>query len=184
MPTIHDKTALILIDVQEGFKDPVWGKRNNPQMETNIAQLLQHWREANRPIFHIQHNSVLPESPLRPKQAGNDFMDIAQPKGDEPVIGKTVNSAFIGTDLEARLREQNIQQLVLVGLTTNHCVSTTTRMAGNLGFDVYLVRDATATFDRVGVDGTVFPAEQVHAMSLANLHDEFATVVEVASILK
>ncbi len=184
MPTINEKTALILIDVQEGFNDPVWGKRNNPQMEDNIMQLLQEWRMANRPIFHIQHNSVLPESPLRLNQVGNDFMEISQPQGNEPVIGKTVNSAFIGTDLEARLREQDIEQMVIIGLTTNHCVSTTTRMAGNLGFDVYLVSDATATFDRVGIDGAVFPAEQVHAMSLANLNDEFATVVKTDTLIQ
>lgn len=182
---ISDTTALILIDVQDGFHNLAhWGgRRNNPDAEHNMARLLAHWREQKRPIFHVQHMSTTPNSPLRPNQAGNAIQKIVAPIGDEPVIQKSVNSAFIGTDLEARLRENGIESVVIVGLITNHCVETTARMAGNLGFDTIVVEDATATFDRVGHDGTHYPAETIHAMSLSNLNGEFATIVKTGQLL-
>lgn len=183
MPEFSKNAALIIIDVQQGFDDPSWGNRNNPDAEDNIAKILQKWRDTKRPIFHIKHNSTEPNSPLRLGQSGNDIKPELAPQNDEPVIEKAVNSAFIGTDLEQRLREANIQQLVIVGLTTNHCVSTTTRMAGNFGFETYLIADATATFDRIGHDGKTYSAQLIHDTALANLHEEFATILNTSDIL-
>ncbi len=176
-------TALLLIDVQQGFDDPRLGSRNNPQAEATIAQLLAAWRSASRPIIHVQHLSLEPNSPLRAEVAGAAFKPEAQPLPDEPIVQKHVNSAFIGTDLRAQLDAAGIDALVVVGLTTNHCVSTTARMAGNFGYQTFVVEDATATFDRVGADGTLYPAELVHGVSLANLHGEFAQVVDSAEVL-
>jgi nicotinamidase-related amidase len=176
-------TALIVIDVQAGFDHPKWGKRNNPNAEENVAKLLAAWRESERPIFHIQHLSTEEDSPLQPGRPGVEIKEIVKPLWHEPVITKRVNSAFIGTDLEARLRQRMVKTVVLCGLTTNHCVETTTRMAGNLGFDTYLAGDACATFDRVGPDGVTYAAEQIHAISLANLHGEFATVSSTEAII-
>ena len=99
------------------------------------------------------------------------------------MIEKRVNSAFIGTSLETDLRRTGCRGLVIVGLTTNHCVSTTARMAGNLGFATWVVSDATATFDRVGPDGVEHPAEQIHAIALSDLHGEFATVVDTGTVI-
>lgn len=181
-----DNAALIIVDVQKGFSEQGYfgGNRNNPQAESNIKRLLQAWRDSKRPIFHIKHNSTEAKSPLRPGQAGNQIQEEVAPQNHEPLIEKTVNSAFIGTDLEQRLHDANIQQVVIVGLTTNHCVSTTTRMAGNLGFNTYLVADATAAFDRIGLDGTLYPAQLIHDTTLANLQEEFATVLSTSEILK
>lgn len=176
-------TALIIIDVQQGFNNPVWGKRNNPDAESNIAKLIGLWRREKRPIVHIQHRSVEPDSPLRPGLPGCEFKPEAMPEAGEPVFQKTVNSGFIGTGLEAYLRDQGIVQLVAAGLTTDHCVSTTVRMAGNLGFKVQLVADATATFDRRGPDGRIFSADDIHAIHLASLHGEFCEVVSTASLM-
>jgi nicotinamidase-related amidase len=176
-------TALILIDVQKGFDDPVWGRRNNPDAEMNIATLLHKWRQTGRPIVHIQHCSRHPQSPLHASSPGNEIQDLVRPQGDEPVLQKQVNSAFIGTDLEERLRRDGITTLIITGLTTNHCVETTTRMAGNLGFDVYFVSDATATFDRTGPDGVLHSAEEIQAITLTNLHQEFATIVTTDAVL-
>ena len=175
--------ALLLIDVQRGFDEPHWGARNNPQAEQRIAELLAAWRKASWPVIHVQHMSTEPDSPLRPDRAGNAFKPEAMPRPGEPVFQKSVNSAFIGTRLESYLREGKISRLVVAGLTTDHCVSTTVRMAGNLGFDVILVDDATATNDRSGPDGVVYPAEQVHRLALASLHGEFARVRSTADVL-
>ncbi len=183
---IQDKPALLLIDVQKGMDDLAYwgGHRNNPDAEENMARLLHFWREHDMPIFHIKHNSTNPNSRLVAGQPGNDIKDIVQPIGDEPVIEKNVNSAFIGTDLQQRLDDAGIKTLVIVGLTTDHCVSTTTRMAGNLGYTSFLIADATATFDKIGPNGKKYTAEMIHEAELASLHGEFATVVETGALIK
>ncbi|MEO8032112.1 MAG: cysteine hydrolase family protein [Gemmatimonadota bacterium] len=175
--------ALLIVDAQQGFDDPRWGTRNNPEAERRIATLLAAWRRARWPVVHVQHMSTEPDSPLRPELAGNAFIPEAVPLDGEPVFQKSVNSAFIGTALESHLHREGIGQLVIAGMTTDHCISTTVRMAGNLGFDVVLVEDATATFDRVGPDGIHYSADQVHRLALASLHGEFAQVKSSAEVL-
>ena len=175
--------ALLLIDVQQGFDDPRWGQRNNPAAEGNIARLLDRWRRSGWPVLHAQHHSRLPQSLLAPGQPGNDIKPEVLPLPEEPVFGKSVNSAFIGTGLEAHLQVTGIDRLVLVGLTTDHCVSTTARMGANLGYQVVVVADATATFDRSGPDGRQFSADEMHATALASLHGEFAVIVKTNDVL-
>lgn len=181
---LPQSTALIVVDVQQAFLDPRFGERNNPQAESNIARLLAVWRRSGRPIRHVVHDSVEPNSLLRPDSSGNAIQASASPRDGEPVYRKHVNSAFIGTKLESDLRHDRIDTLVIVGLTTNHCVSTTARMSGNLGFTTFVVSDATASFARPALDGTLRPAEAVHAAALSDLHGEFATVIDTAEVLK
>ncbi len=185
MNCIPSNAVLLIIDVQKGFDDTShWGKRNNPQAEDNIARILGMWRQVGKPVVHIKHNSIEKNSPLRPGQAGNEFRDSVMPQPGEHVEEKTVNSAFIGTGLEKYLRANGYDTLVIVGLTTDHCVSTSTRMAGNLGFNAYLVADATATFDKTGFDGKLYPAEELHACNLASLNEEFAIVITTEILLE
>jgi len=174
-----DRPALLLIDIQKGFDNiEYWGgQRNNPDAEENAAKLLRLWRKHRLPVFHIKHCSSNPDSLLNESNEGNDFKDLVKPISSESIIKKNVNSAFIGTDLKEQLDNLKITKLVIVGLTTDHCISTTTRMAGNLGFDTFLVSDATATFNKKGLEGQNFPAEFIHATALASLNNEFATIV-------
>lgn len=177
------QTALLLIDVQQGFDDPKWGQRNNPAAEQYMAALLQHWRERERTVIHVRHQSQEAGSPLRVGQPGYEFKNLTRPLIGEAIFTKKVNSAFIGTELEAYLYVKNINQLVIAGLTTDHCVSTSVRMAGNLGFDVILAADACATFDRADVNGVLIPAEEIHRIHLASLHNEFCTVRNTSEII-
>lgn len=181
---ITNNTALILIDVQQAFAESEhWGGgRNNLFAEDNCGELLTQWRNSNLPIFHIQHCSTDPQSPLHPEKQGNAFCNQVVPLEHEQIITKQVNSSFIGTNLKELLDKGNITSLVIAGLTTDHCVSTTTRMAGNFGYDVMLVADACATFDRIDVDGQKFLAEDIHRIHLASLHNEFATVCTMADV--
>lgn len=175
---LNDTPALILIDIQKGLDelDYYGGGRNNPEAEACAARLLSFWREQNLPLFHIRHRGT-PPSPLSPGTAGNDFKDAVLPLEGEPVLEKETNSAFMGTALHEKLQASGVTTLVLVGLTTAHCVSSTARMAGNLGYHTYVISDATATFDTLGPDGIKYEADLVHRICLASLHREFATVL-------
>jgi nicotinamidase-related amidase len=177
--TKHDKPALVLIDLQKGFEDiEYWGgHRNNPHAENNAGRLLHFWRKNSLPVYHVKHCSSNPNSRLAEGNAGNEFMDVVKPFEGETVIKKNVNSAFIGTDLQKQLDSAGIRKLVIAGLTTDHCISTSVRMAGNYGYDTFVVSDATATFDKTGVNGEKYSAEIIHNTALASLHNEFATVL-------
>jgi nicotinamidase-related amidase len=176
--------VLVLVDIQKGFDSPYWGKRNNPALEKNVSTLLATWRSAGLPIIHVRHDSTESESPLRPGQEGNDFKDQVMPMPGEHIEAKQVNSAFIGTGLEQYLRDNKLTTLILCGLTSDHCVSTTARMAANLGFKAVLPADCLATFDRTGYDGRHWAADDIHSSSLASLGGEFATVITTADLLK
>ena len=183
--TAHsDPVALLVIDVQQGLASPSRGQRNNPQAETNMATLLNAWRQRGWPVLHVRHCSTEADSPLRPELPGNAFKAEVEPRTDEPVFDKRVNSAFIGTGLENHLRDGGIERLVIIGLTTDHCVSASTRMASDLGFDVVLVSDATATFERRGFDGRHYSGDEIHRVNLVSLDGEFCEVHATGDIHK
>lgn len=175
--------ALLIIDVQRAIDDPSWGAdRNNRDAEANIARLLGRWRERGWAVVHVRHASRESNSTYRKGQPGFEFKDEVLPREGEVVIEKQVNSAFIGTDLQQRL--DGIETLVIVGVITNNSVEATARMAGNLGFDTFVVSDATATFGRRDYHGRWRTADEVHAMSLANLDGEYARIVTTAEVLQ
>lgn len=178
------KPTLIVVDMQQAFDDPMWGERNNPDAEANVARLLAAWRAAEAPLIHVRHRETDPEFHVfNEGDPGFASKPEAIPLEGEPVVTKGVNSGFIGTDLEERLRAAGATTVVIAALTTDHCGSTTARMAGNLGFETWVVGDACATFAREGPDGEVFPADLIHRTALASLHDEFADVISTDEAL-
>jgi nicotinamidase-related amidase len=180
---LSSNVTLLIIDVQRGMHDASKGPRNNLDAEKNLERLLAAWRGQHFPIIHVKHNSIHSTSVFHASHPGNQIQEFARPREHEPLIEKSANCAFVGTDLELRLREAGVTTLVIVGFVTNHCVETTARIAGDLGFNTYVVSDATAAFDRKGPDGQLYPADLIHRVALASIHEEFVTVVDTEDVL-
>ncbi|MDE0747812.1 MAG: cysteine hydrolase family protein [Porticoccaceae bacterium] len=181
-------SCLLLIDVQRGVDVLThWGgengRRNNPEAESNMLALLSEWRQAGLPVAWTLHDSREAASPLKLSEAGGKLKPGFEIAASDIVVEKDVNSGFVGTSLEILLRRAGIQRLVVVGFFTNFCVETTIRMSGNLGFDTYLLPDCCATTNRVGPDGTDYDPDLVHSMTVANLHGEFCTALEINQTL-
>ncbi|MFD4422640.1 cysteine hydrolase family protein [Agromyces sp. NPDC058484] len=165
-----DTAALIVIDVQQGFDDPAWGERDNPDAEANIGRLITAWSDASRPIVLVRHDSRSPGSSLAPDAPGNALKDVAADAPHDLFVTKQVNSAFYGEpDLHAWLAARGIRQLVICGIQTNMCVETTARMGGNLGYDVTVSLDATHTFDLEGPGGLRLTAAELARATAVNL---------------
>ena len=182
------KTTLLIIDAQKGINDAQYygginGRRNNLNAEKNIISLLKKWRESNRPVAFTMHDSREKGSPLKLSLETGQQLSNIHPLDKDIVIEKDVNSGFIGTSLELELRRIQVQRLVVVGFFTNSCIETTVRMAGNMGFDTYLIHDACAAMNRIGFDGTDYDADLVHNMAISNLHGEFCTAINTTDAI-
>jgi nicotinamidase-related amidase len=176
--------ALIVVDVQRGFHDPSWGRRNNPDFEANLTRLLELWRERGWPLVYVRHDSTSEGSPFTPGTPGNDLdRDLLAPEPDV-LIAKSVNSAFYGSpSLEEWLNHNRIETVVIAGIQTNQCAETTARMAGNLGYRMLFALDATYTFDLEAVGGGIISAEELARVTGANLHGEFGDVVTTEQLV-
>lgn len=185
MGTLNTNTALIIVDIQKGFDDlSYWGgNRNNMNAEENAKAILDKFRQLKLPIFFIQHCSQNPNSILHESNEGNKLKDEFTPLDHEYLIKKNVNSSFIGTNLKDLLDKLLIKNTVIAGITTEHCVSTTTRMSGNFGYNTYLVEDACATFDKIGIHGKKYSAQEIHEMELSCLNNEFAKVLTTKELI-
>ena len=177
---IKKNPALLLVDIQKAFleKDYPGLIRNNENAEFICGKILKKWRTLDLPIIHVRHSSSNPESKLHKSRPGFEFNDYVTPLETEMVLTKEVNSAFIGTNLENILIKSHIDTLVIVGMTTNHCISTTVRMSGNLGFDTYLISDSTACYNTKGMNGEIIDCNTIYNSALASLQEEFATVID------
>ena len=183
-----DATALLLIDVQKGVDDTDYyggptGRANNPQAKDNIRQILATWRDRGGKVAFTRHDSVEEGSPLKLSLESGQQLDGMDILPGDIAVSKSVNSGFIGTSLELDLRRARIQRLCVVGFFTNVCVETTVRMAGNMGFDTYLVHDACSTMNSIGIDGTDYDPDLVHNMAIASLHGEFCTAISTQDAL-
>ncbi len=181
MPRLPSDTVLLVIDVQRAIDDPKWGPRNNAGAEQHIAALLAAWRDAGMPVIHVRHDSAEPHSPYRPGSPGHPFKPEAMPLPDETVVAKSANSAFIGTELEKKLG--GATTLVICGALTHNSLEATVRHAGNLGYRVFVPRDACWSVDVRDLTGRLWPAEDVHQLSLAVMHGEYAAVTDTLALL-
>ena len=180
------KTALLVIDVQMAFvhDDEAGASRSCPEAEQNVATLLEVFRKNGDKIIHIHHHGLDPSDPFHSDAPGAAVQPFAAPIEDEQIIIKNVASAFVATSLETDLRADGIKQLVVCGATANHCAESTARSAGNLGFDTIYASDAVWTYGAIGPDGIEHSAEDIHSVTLCNLHGEFAKVMPTKEIVK
>ncbi len=173
-----ERVALIVVDVQQGFDDSVWGTRNNPDCERNIAALIEAWRSNDQPIVFVRHDSDEQDSPFTPDQRGNDFQEIVAGEPDL-LVTKSVNSSFHGEpDLAGWLRAEGIERIAVCGIQTNMCCETTARVGANLGFETDFVLDATHTFDLPAHGGGTISADELSRVTATNLDPEFGRVVD------
>lgn len=178
-----DHAILLPIDMQQAFDDPKWPRRWNGDVDANGLALLARWREQGRPIIHVRHDSVVGGSTLHPASPGNRFRPGFGPAGDEALVSKSVNSAFIGTDLDLRLRRLGARHVIVFGISTDMCVSTTIRTGANMGWDMILVDDASDCFDLPDGNGGTIPAEAIQAAHIATLGFEFCRVLKTRDLL-
>jgi nicotinamidase-related amidase len=173
----------MLIDQQKGIDHPKLGERNNPSAETQMLKLLKVWRGMHWPICHIKHRSRDPESVFWPEQDGFEFKLDFRPQSGEYVVEKIVPCAFVNSSLEQQLDELGIGRVAIAGVATNNSVEATARTGGNLGLKVWVIEDACFTFAKKDYFGQQRTAAEVHAMSLANLDGEYATVLSTDRLL-
>jgi len=178
------RAVLLPIDMQRAFDEPSWPRRWNAELDANGQALLAAWRRAGAPIIHVRHDSAEPDSTLRAGEPGNAFRPGFEPLAGEPLVAKSVNAAFIGTDLDLRLRRLDVETVVTFGISTDMCVSTTVRVGANLGWRMVLVADACDCFDLPDGAGGVIPARTIQAAHVATLGFEFCAVTTTAEAVE
>jgi nicotinamidase-related amidase len=179
---IYANAVLLPVDMQQAFDGPSWPRRWNGAVDRNGQTILGAWRSRGLPVIHVRHDSVTPGSTLAPGQPGNAFRPGFEPRDGEPLVSKSVNAAFIGTDLDLRLKRLGVRKVVVFGITTDMCVSTTVRTGANLGYEMILVEDACDCFDLPDGAGGTLPARTSHEIHVATLRFEFAKVVKTQEI--
>ena len=176
------RSVLLPIDFQVAFDGPSWPRRWNVAADANGRELLAAWRAAGLPVIHVRHDSAEPGSTLRAGEPGNAFRPGFGPLPGEAVVAKSVNAAFIGTDLDLRLRKMGVDTIVAFGFTTDMCVSTTVRVGANLGYKMVMVAEACDCFDMPDGAGGSIPAETVQRVHVATLAFEFAEIAGVRQV--
>ena len=101
----------------------------------------------------------------------------------ETVITKTVNCAFIGTDLEQHLRDRGIKRLIFTGVVIHNSMDVSIRMAHCLGFDCHLPLDATTAIDVTDTNGKTFAAQDVFDLYAAVLASEYCTLTQSKNVI-
>jgi len=175
-PQPLSKSALILIDCQNTYREGVMQLEGVEPALKECAALLARARDAGAPVIHIQHDAG-PGSPYDTKAHIGSIADVVAPRAGEKVIIKAYPSSFEKTDLDAELKRLGVTDLVIAGFMTHVCVNSTSRAAFNLGYRPTVVASATATRSLPNPIGSDLPAQEVHEAALAALADIFAIVV-------
>jgi nicotinamidase-related amidase len=175
--------TFVIVDIQRDYFPGGAYPLVEPEAAARNARLvLDAARAAGAPVVHVQHIWEAPDAAFfRPGTDGVEIHELLTPSGPEPIVTKAEPNAFVGTDLEARLRALGTEQIVLAGMMTSMCVDSTVRAAVDLGFEVTLVHDACAAPD-LEFAGVEVPGAIVHATFVAALAEGYATPVAAADV--
>lgn len=179
-PAALAETVLIVVDAQNTYREGVMKLDGIEAALERCAELLDRARAANVPVIHIQHDSG-PGSPFDIRAHIGAIADRVAPRDGEAVIVKNYPNSFVGTDLDERLKALGRQRLVIAGFMTHMCINSTARGAFNLGYQITVPGDATATRALPTADGGVIAAPALQTAALAALGDLFAVVVPKAA---
>ncbi|MHB8873310.1 MAG: isochorismatase family protein [Myxococcaceae bacterium] len=172
------RCALLVIDLVRYFAAP-GGRAYLPASSAvvpKVTALLETFRAKGAPVAFTRHGHDGPEDLgmlgrfysdyIREGEEESQLIGALQPRAGEPVMRKRTYDAFVGTPLEAWLREKGAGQVLVTGVLTHLCCETTARSAFVRGFEVFVAADATAS-----------TTERLHLGSLLSLADGFAAVV-------
>ncbi|MCP4621974.1 MAG: cysteine hydrolase [bacterium] len=179
-----EKTALIIIDIQNDyFPNGLMELEEPVAAAENARKALMFFRDKGKPLYHIRHENLQPDAPFfLPETYGNQIHELVEPLPHEPVIMKHFPNSFRATELLEKLKEQDIEKLVIVGMMTLMCVDATVRAAFDLGFECTVLHDATAA-TTLQFEGETIPAAHVHGTFLAALAMGYAQVVSTDAFL-
>ncbi|MHC2090021.1 cysteine hydrolase family protein [Methylobacterium sp. WCS2018Hpa-22] len=175
VPARLRSSALVMIDLQNTYREGIMRLEEVEPAIRAAGELLDRAREAGIPIFHIQHDAG-PGSPYDISAPIGRISDEVSPRDGERVIVKNYPNSFVGTDLQKHLEATGMKSVLLAGFMTHMCINSTARGAFNLGFSPTVVASTTATRALPGPDGQVVPANSLQAASLATLGDLFAVI--------
>ena len=179
--TAVSDSALIIIDAQNTYCEGIMQLEGVQPAMAECKKLLDRFRQAGRPIFHIRHDAG-PGTPYDVSEPIGQIADIVAPSDGESVITKNYPNSFVSTDLDEQLKKAGVTNLILAGFMSHMCVNSTARGAFSLGYMPTVVASATATRALPSkVTGNDVPAAQVHEAALAALSDLPSAVVPAVS---
>lgn len=170
-------SALIIIDAQNTYCEGVMKLDGVEEALKECRLLLDRFRQAGRPVFHIRHDAGT-GTPYDVTSPIGQIVDVLAPVQGEPVITKYYPNSFVGTELDSLLKQAAIKNLILAGFMSHMCVNATAHGAFGMGYRPTVVASATATRSLPSkVTGETVSSSQLHAAALAGLSDLPAAVV-------
>lgn len=181
-PANIENSALIMIDCQNTYIQGVMKLAGMNEALQEAEKLLKIAREKSVPIFHIRHDGG-EGSPYDINTEIGAFIEQVAPQSGEPVITKHYPNSFIQTELDAQLKAQGVEQIILAGFMTHMCINSTAHGAFNLGYLPTVVASATATRSLVGANGQIINAADVQASAIASTRDLYAAIADTVEAI-
>jgi nicotinamidase-related amidase len=182
-PTHLKGSALIMIDLQNTYRQGIMQLTGVEAAILEAKSLLEMARNQGIPIFHIRHDGGA-GSPYDINSEIGAISDEVAPLNGEPVITKNFPNSFVQTDLDARLKALGIKNIMLAGFMTHMCVNSTAHGGFNLGYAPTVVASATATRPLQGANGKVVSAQELQDATLAATRDMYAAIIDRVADIK